>query len=90
LSTGERRHPGVGGHADHAVVARRGLDGGSGGWLSLEEFCEELGVPRSTAYKWCAAGPASGKFPRYRRLPNGRLRIRRDWLEQWLDGFPTG
>jgi predicted DNA-binding transcriptional regulator AlpA len=57
-------------------------------WLSLEDFCEELGVPRSTAYKWCAAGPASGKFPRCRRLPNGKLRIRRDWLEEWLDGLP--
>lgn len=57
-------------------------------WLSLEDFCEELGVARSTAYKWCAADPASGRFPRYRRLPNGRLRIRRDWLEEWLDGLP--
>lgn len=59
------------------------------GWLSLEDFCAELGVPRSTAYKWCAAGPASGRFPRYRRLPNGRLRIRRDWMEEWLDALPT-
>jgi predicted DNA-binding transcriptional regulator AlpA len=86
---GETRRPGVDGQSNRAVVVRRGSGVGSGMWLSLEDFCEELGVPRSTAYKWCAAGPASGKFPRYRRLPNGRLRIRRDWLEEWLDGLST-
>ncbi|MGH8931196.1 MAG: helix-turn-helix transcriptional regulator [Egibacteraceae bacterium] len=56
-------------------------------WLSIEDFCEELGVPKSTAYKWSCAGTASGKFPRCRKLPNGSIRIRRDWFEEWLDGL---
>ena len=46
-------------------------DGGAGGWLSLQEFCDELGVSPHTAYKWSAAGPASGRFPRFCRLPTG-------------------
>jgi predicted site-specific integrase-resolvase len=58
-------------------------------WLTVEDFCDELGVPISTAYKWCSLGPASGKFPRCCRLPNGKIRIRRDWLEEWLNGLPT-
>ena len=89
MSTRERRQLAVDGQSAHAVVMRAESDSRSGIWLSLDDFCEELGVPRSTAYKWCAAGPASGKFPRYRRLPNGRLRIRRDWVEEWLDGLPA-
>jgi predicted DNA-binding transcriptional regulator AlpA len=56
-------------------------------WLSIEDFCAELGVSRSTAYKWSCAGSASGKFPRCRKLPNGSIRIRRDWFEEWLDGL---
>lgn len=56
-------------------------------WLSMEDFCAELGVSRFTAYKWSSAGPESGKFPSYRRLPNGTIRIRRDWFEEWLDGL---
>jgi excisionase family DNA binding protein len=58
-------------------------------WLSIEDFCEELGVPKSTAYKWAEAGTQAGRFPRYRRLPNGRIRIRRDWFEEWVDGLPA-
>jgi excisionase family DNA binding protein len=56
-------------------------------WMTLDEFCAALGVHRSTAYKWSAAGTASGRFPRFCRLPNGHIRIRRDWLEEWLDGL---
>lgn len=60
-------------------------------WMSMEDFCGELGIAPSTAYKWSAAGPRSGRFPRFRKLPNGSIRIRRDWLEEWLDGLgPIG
>jgi len=58
-------------------------------WLSIEDFCAEVGVSLSTAYKWAQAGPDSGRFPRFLRLPNGRIRIRRDWLEGWLDELTT-
>lgn len=61
-------------------------------WLTMEDFCEELGVPMSTAYKWCSHSSQHGevpRFPRACRLPNGKIRIRRDWLDEWLDGLPT-
>jgi transcriptional regulator with XRE-family HTH domain len=58
-------------------------------WLTLDDFCRELEVPYSTACKWSSLGSASGRFPRCRRLPNGKIRIRRDWLEEWLDGLPA-
>jgi predicted DNA-binding transcriptional regulator AlpA len=87
MSSSDRRHGALRGHGEPGAVARRG-SGNQKVWLSLEDFCEELELPRSTAYKWCAAGPASGKFPRCRKLPNGRVRIRRDWLEAWVDGLP--
>jgi predicted DNA-binding transcriptional regulator AlpA len=59
-------------------------------WLTLHDFCHELGVALSTAYKWSAAGPGSGRFPRFRKLPNGSIRIRRDWFDEWVDSLgPT-
>jgi predicted DNA-binding transcriptional regulator AlpA len=60
---------------------------GAGGWLSLQEFCDELGVSPHTAYKWSAAGQASGRFPRFCRLPNGRIRIRREWFDAWIESL---
>lgn len=56
-------------------------------WMSMDDFCAELGVSASTAYKWSSAGPGSGRFPRFRKLPNGSIRIRRDWFDEWVDGL---
>jgi predicted DNA-binding transcriptional regulator AlpA len=55
--------------------------------MTLQDFCAELGVAASTAYKWCQSGPQSGRFPRFRRLPNGSIRIRRDWFDEWVDSL---
>lgn len=55
--------------------------------MTIEDFCAELGVSPSTAYKWSGAGPASGKFPPFRKLPNGSIRIRRDWFEEWVESL---
>jgi len=56
-------------------------------WLTIEDLSAELGISLSTAYKWSAAGPGSGRFPRCRKLPNGSIRIRRDWFEAWMEGL---
>lgn len=58
---------------------------GRGHWMTFDEFCAEVRVSKDTAYKWSAAGPRSGKFPKCRRLPNGSIRIRRDWFEAWIE-----
>ncbi len=56
-------------------------------WMSIDDLCAELGIAASTAYKWSASGPGSGRFPRYRKLPNGSIRIRRDWFDEWVEGL---
>jgi len=55
-------------------------------WLSVKEVCEFLGISKSTFYKWRQIGCA----PESRRLPNGDLRIREDWLGVFLAGLPEG
>jgi excisionase family DNA binding protein len=56
----------------------------AGAWMTLEEVCEEIGVSRSTLDKW----RVKGKGPTWRKLPSGRLRIRRQDLDAWLDALP--
>jgi predicted DNA-binding transcriptional regulator AlpA len=58
-------------------------------WLTVREFADELGVSISTAYKWSAAGTGSRRFPRHAKLPNGSIRIRRDWLDDWMTHHDT-
>ena len=48
--------------------------------LSIPEVIAELGVPRSTFYRWRQMGVG----PRAIKLPNGQVRIRRTVLEAWL------
>ena len=50
-------------------------------WLTVEEVCAELKISRRTFDRW----RATGKAPRCKPLPGGTLRIRRSWLEAWLD-----
>ncbi len=50
-------------------------------YLSVDSFCEEFEINRSTFYKWRAKGTA----PRCTKLPNGEIRIRRTHVELWLD-----
>lgn len=49
--------------------------------LTVAEFCDELGVSRSTFYDW----RAKGRAPRCIKLPNGDIRIRRVEFERWLN-----
>ena len=54
-------------------------------WMNYEEVLEELDIPRSSMDRW----RADGRGPRFTKLPNGALRIRRDRLEEWLEGLPA-
>ncbi len=53
-----------------------------GRMVTVQEFCDALGVSRSTFYDWRAKGRAL----RCLKLPNGEIRIRRTEVESWLDG----
>ena len=53
----------------------------SGAYLTVAEFCEEMGIARSTFYDWRTKRLA----PRCIKLPNGELRIRRAEVDRWLD-----
>lgn len=51
-------------------------------WFGLEEIADDLGVSLSTVQKWSARRPPH--FPRSIRLPNGRIRVKAEWYEEWL------
>jgi excisionase family DNA binding protein len=53
-------------------------------WLTIAEVCTYLSVPRSTLDKW----RKEGRGPRIKKLPNGQVRIRHDWLDAWINELP--
>lgn len=54
-------------------------------WLTVNDFVAQLGIPRSTFYKWRAKGDA----PRFVRLPNGDLRTKQSWIDEWQAQLPA-
>ncbi|MEV4161424.1 helix-turn-helix transcriptional regulator [Nonomuraea dietziae] len=50
-------------------------------WLTVQEVCAELRVTRRTWARWRAneTGPTA-----LRIAGNGPVRVRRDWLDEWL------
>jgi len=48
--------------------------------LTISEVIAELGIPRSTFYRWRQLR----KGPRSIKLPNGDVRIRRSDLDRWI------
>lgn len=53
-------------------------------WLTVAQVCEFLTISKSTFYKWRMLGIA----PVAKRLPNGDLRIRQDWLNEFMAELP--
>ncbi len=53
----------------------------SAGLLTIEDVLHELQISRSTLDAW----RRSRRFPAFRRLPNGQLRLKRIELDKWLD-----
>jgi predicted DNA-binding transcriptional regulator AlpA len=53
----------------------------SAGLMTIEDVLRELQISRSTLDAW----RRSKRFPAFRRLPNGQLRLKRIELDKWLD-----
>lgn len=54
--------------------------------LTIPEVIAEIGVPRSTFYRWRQMGVG----PRSIKLPNGQVRVRRSALDEWLEQLADG
>jgi excisionase family DNA binding protein len=64
------------------AAAPRPARTGKDEWLTVEEVCTELKISRRTFDRWRALGTG----PRCKRLAgNGTVRVRRSWLDEWLD-----
>jgi excisionase family DNA binding protein len=51
-------------------------------WLTIDEVCAELKISRRSFDRWRALGTS----PKVKHLAgNGSIRIRRSWLNEWLD-----
>lgn len=50
-------------------------------WLTVEQFCDELEISRSTFYEW----RSKSRTPRCIKLPNDAIRIDRRDYEEWID-----
>jgi predicted DNA-binding transcriptional regulator AlpA len=48
--------------------------------ITVDQFCAELLISRSTFYDW----RAKGRAPKCKKLPNGELRILLKEYHQWL------
>jgi predicted DNA-binding transcriptional regulator AlpA len=50
-------------------------------WLTVDQFCAELEISRSTFYEW----RMKRRGPRCIKLPNGAIRISTADYEEWVD-----
>jgi len=64
-------------------ASQQGTANGRDELLTVEEVCEELKVSRRTFDRWRALGTG----PRSTRIGGtGPVRVRRSWLDEWLEG----
>lgn len=56
-------------------------------WMSIADIADLLDVPLSTVYKWSSAG--GDRFPRHVRVGK-HVRVRSDWLDQWIEQSAEG
>lgn len=49
--------------------------------MTLQEVYDELGIAKSTWNDW----KNKGRTPKFFRLPNNQVRVRRADFEKWLD-----
>src|SRR6266567_7536338 len=61
--------------------SREATGPGGGEWLTVGQVCAELKISPRTFYRWRAQGTG----PRGKRIARGGVRVRRSWLDEWLD-----
>jgi predicted DNA-binding transcriptional regulator AlpA len=61
--------------------SREATSRGGGEWLTVGQVCTELKISPRTFYRWRAQGTG----PRSKRIAKGGVRVRRSWLDEWLD-----
>jgi predicted DNA-binding transcriptional regulator AlpA len=54
---------------------------GASEWLTVDEVCAELKISPRTSYR----SRAQGTGPRSKRIAGGCVRVRRSWLDAWID-----
>jgi len=65
-----------------AISASYSRTRGEDEWLTVDEVCRIVKIGRRTFERYLSRGTG----PRIRRLPgNGLIRIRRDWLDEWME-----
>ena len=66
-----------------ATAARDRPKGGvTDEWLTVDEVCQIIKIGRRTFERYLSRGTG----PRIKRLAgNGSIRIRREWLDEWMD-----
>lgn len=71
-------------HSRLAETAGDRSKGGTGDeWLTVEEVCRIVKIGRRTFERYLSRGTG----PRVKRMSgrNGPIRIRRDWLDEWME-----
>ncbi|GAB3668980.1 helix-turn-helix domain-containing protein [Actinocorallia lasiicapitis] len=54
-------------------------------FLTAKQLMSDLGVSRSTFYRW----RATGRGPRLHRLPNRQMRFLRSEVIRWIESLPN-
>jgi excisionase family DNA binding protein len=63
-------------------AASRPRPRGEDEWLTVDEVCRIVKIGRRTFERYLSRGTG----PRIKRLAgNGTIRIRRDWLDEWME-----
>ena len=57
-------------------------------WLSAKEAAEHVGVSTRTLYEFCRTEGL--RHARLTKSPNGVMRFKREWLDEWLEARAEG
>lgn len=66
-----------------SITVRQPRPRGEDEWLTVDEVCRIVKIGRRTFERYLSGGAG----PRIKRMGggNGAIRIRRDWLDEWME-----